>query len=83
MTIKISEQIIEFAKENNGVITTADISRRGILRGNLKNLVDAGKLEKTGRGVYILPDIWEDEFVNLQVRFKKGVFSNENLINII
>ena len=80
MTIKISEQIIEFAKENNGVITTADISRRGILRGNLKNLVDAGKLEKTGRGVYILPDIWEDEFVNLQVRFKKGVFSNETAL---
>ena len=80
MTINISEQIIEFAKANNGVITTADISRKGILRGNLKNLVDTGKLEKTGRGVYILPEIWEDEFVNLQVRFKKGVFSNETAL---
>ena len=80
MTINISEQIIEFAKANNGVITTADISRKGILRGNLKNLVDTGKLEKTGRGVYILPEIWEDEFVNLQVRFKKGVISNETAL---
>lgn len=78
--MNISEQIIEFAKENNGIITTADISKKGILRGNLKNLVDTGKLEKTGRGVYILPEIWEDEFVNLQVRFKKGVFSNETAL---
>lgn len=80
MIVNISEQIIEFAKENNGIITTADISRKGILRGNLKNLVDTGKLEQTGRGVYILPEIWEDEFVNLQVRFKKGVFSNETAL---
>ena len=52
----------------------------GILRGNLKKLVDTGRLEKTARGVYILPEIWEDEFVNLQARFKKGIFSNETAL---
>lgn len=80
ITINISEQIIEYAKNNNGVITTADISKKGILRGNLKNLADTGRLEKTSRGVYILPEIWEDEFVNLQARFKKGIFSNETAL---
>ena len=78
--MNISDQIIQLARENNGVITTSDLSEKGILRGNLKKLVDTGKLEKTARGVYILPEIWEDEFVNLQARFKKGIFSNETAL---
>lgn len=76
----ISDKIIQLAKENNGIVTTAVLSEKGILRGNLKRLVDEGRLEKTARGVYILPEIWEDEFVNLQARFKKGIFSNETAL---
>lgn len=76
----ISDQILEMAKKNNGVVTTYDLSEKGILRGNLKKLVDDGRLEKTARGVYILPEIWEDEFVNLQARFKKGIFSSETAL---
>lgn len=78
--MNVSDKIIQLAKENNGVVTTAILSEKGILRGNLKKLVDDGKLEKTARGVYILPEIWEDEFVNLQARFKKGIFSNETAL---
>ncbi len=78
--MNISEQIMQLARENNGIITTAILSEQGILRGNLKKLVDSGKLEKTARGVYILPEIWEDEFVNLQARFRKGIFSNETAL---
>lgn len=76
----ILDQILEMAKKNNGVVTTYDLSEKGILRGNLKKLVDDGRLEKTARGVYILPEIWEDEFVNLQARFKKGIFSSETAL---
>lgn len=78
--MNVSDKIIQLAKENNGVVTTAILSEKGILRGNLKRLIDEGKLEKTARGVYILPEIWEDEFVNLQARFKKGIFSNETAL---
>lgn len=78
--MNVSDKIIQLAKENNGVVTATILSDKGILRGNLKKLVDEGKLEKTARGVYILPEIWEDEFVNLQARFKKGVFSNETAL---
>ena len=45
--MNISDKIIQLAKENNGVVTTAVLSGKGILRGNLKKLVDEGKLEKT------------------------------------
>lgn len=78
--MNVSDKIIQLAKENNGIVTTAVLSENGILRGNLKKLVDEGKLEKTARGVYILPEIWEDEFVNLQARFKKGIFSHETAL---
>ena len=76
----VSEQIVQYAKENNGIVTAAALSKMRILRGNIKKLVDDGKFERTARGVYILPEIWEDEFVNLQARFKKGIFSNETAL---
>ncbi|MFR5399772.1 MAG: type IV toxin-antitoxin system AbiEi family antitoxin domain-containing protein [Lachnospira sp.] len=40
----VSDQIIQIAKENNGVVTTADITERGILRGNIKTLFEFGKI---------------------------------------
>ena len=76
----VSDQIIQIAKENNGVVTTADITERGILRGNIKTLLNSGKLERTARGVYILPEVWDDEIFNLQSRFKRGIYSHETAL---
>lgn len=70
-----SQKILNLAKQNNGVITTEMIVACGFPRGSLKYLVDNGCLERVVRGVYTLPSVWEDEFVNLQSRYKKGVFS--------
>ena len=74
------EKILELAKENNGFITTAMVVREGVSRGLLKYLSDSGALEKTSRGVYILPDAWEDEFVNVASRYKRGIFSLETAL---
>ncbi|QWT17698.1 type IV toxin-antitoxin system AbiEi family antitoxin domain-containing protein [Collinsella sp. zg1085] len=76
----VSEQILQLAAQNNGVVTTACLTAQGIHRGNLKTLLNAGKLEQTARGVYILPEVWEDEFINLQARFRKGIFSHETAL---
>lgn len=76
----VLEEIIEMAKNNNGTITTAMIVKAGFSRGNLQYLVDKGSLEKSARGIYILPEIWEDEFFNLQSRFKRGIFSLETAL---
>lgn len=74
------ETIIKVAKENNGIITTAMVVLNGISRGSLKHFVDKGLIEKVSRGVYILPEFWEDEFINLQSRFKRGIFSLETAL---
>ena len=68
--MNISQTILEFAMNNNGTVTASNIKKLGITHGNLDYLVKKGKLEKVSRGVFILPDIWEDEIYNLQNRFK-------------
>ncbi len=78
--MEILEKIIKMAKENNGVVTTAMIVAAGFSRGNIKYLVDKGKLEKSSRGVYILPGVWDDEIFNLQNRFKRGIYSRETAL---
>ena len=70
-----TDEIIKMAKCNNSTVTTAMVVATGFSRGNLKYLVDKGMLEKSARGVYILPEVWEDEIFNLQNRFKRGIFS--------
>ncbi|MCR5499576.1 MAG: type IV toxin-antitoxin system AbiEi family antitoxin domain-containing protein [Acetatifactor sp.] len=70
-----SKQILELAKQNNGVITTAMVVNAGFSRGSLKYLSDMGRLECSSRGVYTLPEVIEDEFVNFQTRYKKGIYS--------
>lgn len=73
--MNISQSILELAEKNNGTITAADARKMGILHGNLNYLVKKGLLEKSSRGVYILPNEWEDEMFNLQIRFKKGIYN--------
>ena len=75
--MKNKELIMQMVRENKGTITAGKVSACGLWRGSLKHLADKGILERTSRGVYILPEIWEDEIFNLQIRFKKGIFSKE------
>lgn len=75
-----TEEIIKIAKENNGTITTAMVVAAGFSRGNIKYLVDKGMIEKSVRGVYILPEAWDDEIFNLQNRFKRGIYSHETAL---
>ena len=75
-----TEEIIKMAKGNNGIVTTAMVVAAGFSRGNIKYLVDKGIIEKSSRGIYILPEVWDDEIFNLQNRFKRGVYSHETAL---
>lgn len=78
-----TEEIIKMAKENNGTVTTAMVVAAGISRGNIKYLVDKGMIEKSARGVYVLPEMWDDEIFNLQSRFKRGIYSHETALFLL
>lgn len=78
--MKAKEQILALARENNGSVTTKMVTERGIPRGSLKHLLDSGQLERVERGVYCLPQLWDDEMFNLQSRFSRGVYSCETAL---
>ena len=73
-------KILEIARRHQGTVTTAQVSQAGILRGNLAALFAQGRLMRAGRGVYVLPDAPEDEFLTLQSRFKRGVYALETAL---
>ena len=74
------ETIMDLVRANNGILTTARAVENGISRGVLGYMVKQGTLLRASRGVYTLPDVWDDDFLNLQTRFKRGVFSHETAL---
>jgi len=68
--------IQQILKNNNGIVTTAQVSEAGIPRRCLSDMVESGTIYKVNRGIYALPDAWEDEMFFMQYRFSKGVFSH-------
>ena len=75
-----NEEVIKLAKLNNGTITSAEISKAGVSRGHLDYAIKNGSLERSSRGVYILPENFDDEMYGLQVKYKKGIFSCETAL---
>lgn len=75
-----ADKILRLAEENNGTVTSSMVTAAGFSRSVLKYLCDNGKLERSGRGVYILPEVWDDEIYILQTRYKRGVFSHDTAL---
>jgi predicted transcriptional regulator of viral defense system len=64
------------AYANNGIVTSAQVTSQGIPREYIRTLVEEGLLERSDRGIYTIPNTLDDELFNLQLRFKRGVFSH-------
>lgn len=71
----VFEKIKEVGERNAGVVTTKQIEEAGIRRGLIKKFVEGGKLVKETKGLYLLTDEFPDEYVLLQKRSEKIVFS--------
>ena len=71
-----SGEMLETILKSSGFITAAQATAMGIQRRTLGELVEAKRLYRAARGIYALPETWEDEMFFLQHRFAKGVFSN-------
>lgn len=73
-------KILKIADDNNGYITTKEITVKGIPRVYLTGLVKAGKLVKVSRGFYSLPDCFEDEYFKIQLTNNEAIFSLETAL---
>ena len=68
------------AEQNNGIVSSGEAIAAGIARRELSEAVERGELIRIARGVYALPEAWEDEFVLAQHRFARGIFSHETAL---
>jgi len=70
------ETIQSILRANNGYITAAQAAKANVPGYCLSNMLASGALYKVNRGIYALPEVWEDEMYFLQYRFSKGIFSH-------
>ena len=74
------KELMTIAEQNNGIVSSGEATAAGIARRELSEAVERGKLIRIARGVYALPDAWEDEFALAQHRFARGIFSHETAL---
>jgi predicted transcriptional regulator of viral defense system len=74
------DAIFQQISKNNGFVTAKEVTQAGIPRRCLSELTKKGKIHKVDRGIYALPEVWEDELFFQQYRFSKGVYSNETAL---
>lgn len=72
--------LTDMAKAHNGYVTAGQVTEAGMPRRRLAEAVDAGELVQLDRGLYMLPNIWEDPLVVAQHRFSRGVFSDDTAL---
>jgi len=75
-----TDKIFNIIKKNKGYITAKEVDHAGIARRLLSKLAADGRISKTTRGIYVLPQSFEDEIYFVQYRFKKGVFSHSTAL---
>lgn len=72
--------VLEIARDNNGYVTSERATAAGIPRRELAEATKKGQLVKLDRGLYALPETWEDPLVVAQHRFSRGVFSDDTAL---
>ncbi len=70
------DKILNYAKENNGYITTKEVEGLKINSTFLSNLVNDKKLERVGTGIYKLPEYPIDNFYILSKSSKNMCYSH-------
>ncbi len=75
------EQILlDLIKRKNGMITTACLKKNNIQSIYLTKLLEKKLIVKVARGVYSLPHLLNDDLLNLQTRYKRGIYSLETAL---
>lgn len=68
-------KIKELAASGNGIVSTKQVEYMGISRVTLKKYVDDNRLIRIRKGLYTLCQELPDEYVVLQTRSSKAIFS--------
>ncbi|WP_297555021.1 type IV toxin-antitoxin system AbiEi family antitoxin domain-containing protein [uncultured Actinomyces sp.] len=72
--------LLDIAKQCNGYVTSGQATEAGIPRRKLTEAINTRELIRIERGLYALPDIWEDQFLATQHRFSRGIYSDDTAL---
>lgn len=70
------DKILNYARKNNGYITTKEVETLGINRTFLTNLVNNNKIERVGTGIYKLFEYPIDNFYIMSTSSKNMCYSH-------
>ena len=66
-----------------GTVTAAQVTKAGMHRSVLQELVKDGELYRIGRGLYVSTGAWEDDFYLLQCKYGRGIFSYDTALYLL
>lgn len=66
-----------------GTVTAAQVTKAGMHRSVLQELVKDGELSRVGRGLYVSTKAWEDDFYLLQRKYGRGIFSHDTALYLL
>jgi len=73
-------EIKKIANENGGYFFTKDAGNAGITKAALSFYAKQGKLERVRRGVYLLPDRFDDEMFSIQATAPLAIYSHDTAL---
>ena len=76
----MNQTLHEVIQGYGGMISTKQVQDLGISRQTLTNYVRSGKIERVGSGIYMLPDMIEDDMYALSLRSKWIIFSHDTAL---
>lgn len=79
----MKEKLKSILNDNNGYVTTRKLEENGIKKQYIPNLIEKNLLKKIAHGIYINPEIIEDEYYILQLRYKDIVFSYNTAFHLL
>ncbi len=74
------EMIEELLKKNNGIIKSEEVVALGMNNKTLQRMANKGDLERISHGIYLDADYMKDEYMLVQYRCPKCVFSHETAL---
>ncbi len=80
VSVNFEEKIVNILKTNKGHINNRLIKQLGIPTIYLTRLVNKGLIVRVERGIYVLPDIIEDEFYINSLKYNNIVYSRKTAL---
>lgn len=77
------EEIRDILRDQNGILLTSDLVKKGIPRVYLSVLVKNGEVQRVSRGIYSATNTIFDEMVSIQFRYKGAIYSHETALFLL